>query len=110
MDTVDDHDAAGKKGGKHEDDKKGTQVHFRHLGERETANFRVDPRVTLKEMWDTAYTELEIERDERDILQAPRPGGNPMSLMEHLSLSLDEAQDRDLCETRFEIAARTGGA
>ena len=97
------HDNAG--GGK-----AAIQVHFEHLGEREKANFKVAPADTLQAIWDLAYDELDVAKDQRDILQAPRPGSNPVSLMDHLALSLANAQTQGLCDTHFEIAARTGGA
>lgn len=99
--------AKGHDGDENDDDVK---VRFRHLAEHEKAKFSVDEDMTLQAIWDQAYDELEIERDERDVLQAPVEGGNPVSLMEHLALTLKQARHRDLCKRDFEIAARTGGA
>ncbi len=90
--------------------KKEEQVHFTHLSEREKANFKVKSDRTLQSIWDEAYRELDVAKTDRDVLQAPRKKGNPVSLMGHLGLTLDEAQGRDLCEKDFEIAAGTGGA
>ncbi|WP_434732988.1 multiubiquitin domain-containing protein [Rhizobium sp. YTUHZ044] len=84
-------------------------VRVKHLGELETARFKVDGSTTLAELWDQAYRELEVTRTERDVLQADTAGG-PVSLMDHLSLSLEAAQRQGLCDKKFEIAARTGGA
>lgn len=84
-------------------------VHFKHLGELENANFKVDPNDTLQVIWDLAYGELEIDRDERDVLQA-KGKPNPTDLMPYLTLTLVEAQAKGYCDTHFEIAARTGGA
>lgn len=86
------------------------QVHFEHLGEREKANFKAALSDTLQAIWDLAYDELGVAKDQRDILQAPRPGGHPVSLMDHLSVSFADARSQGLCDTHFEIAARTGGA
>ena len=84
-------------------------VHFRHLNERENANFKVPLDQTLRAIWDEAYGELEIDRDARDVLQAPgKP--NPIDLMPHLDKTLRQAQAANLCDTHFEIAAGTGGA
>ena len=94
----------------HRDGDDDVKVRFRHLAEHESINFRVDVDATLQTIWDRAYVELGVERGERDVLQAPRPGGNPVSLMEHLDLSLEAARRRELCDKEFEIAARTGGA
>lgn len=91
-------------------DKEHLKVSFRHLAEHEKAKFDVDGSLTLQQVWDQAYVELEIARGERDVLQAPGKHDNPISLMEHLGLTLDEARDRELCDREFEIAARTGGA
>lgn len=91
-------------------DKAAIQVHFDHLGEREKANFKVAPADTLQAIWDLAYSKLDVAKDQRDILQAPRPGNNPVSLMDYLTLSLANAQAQGFCNTHFEIAARTGGA
>ena len=93
-------------GGKKKDEQ---TVHFRHLGEHESANFRVNEQSSLQAIWEQSYHELKIDRDPRDILQAPH-AQNPQSLMEHLSLSLADAQEKGLCNNKFEIAARTGGA
>ena len=91
-------------------DNGGVRVQFRHLGERETAFFEVDDDTTLDAIWTEAYRYLQIERGDRDVLQAPKPGDNPVSLSEHLGLTLEQARHRGLCERTFEIAARTGGA
>jgi hypothetical protein len=92
------------------DDNDDVKVRFRHLAEHEAARFEVDDDETLQAIWDRAYVELAVNRGERDVLQAPKPGGNPINLMEHLALSLEEARSRELCDRTFEIAARTGGA
>lgn len=84
-------------------------VHVKHLGELETATFKVAENATLQHIWDMAYIELEVARDPRDVFQA-EVSGRPVSLMEHLDLPLAEAQSRELCKRKFEIAARTGGA
>ncbi|WOS66964.1 MULTISPECIES: multiubiquitin domain-containing protein [Sinorhizobium] len=84
-------------------------VHVKHLGELETATFKVAETATLQHIWDRAYIELEVAREPRDVFQA-EVNMQPVSLMEHLELSLVEAQRRELCKRKFEIAARTGGA
>lgn len=84
-------------------------VHVKHLGELETATFKVAETATLQGIWDRAYAELDSSRDQRDVLQAV-VNGQPVNLMDHLNLSLIEAQNMDLCKKKFEIAARTGGA
>ena len=88
---------------------KDVTVHFKHLGELETENFKADPDATLQEIWAQAYAELEIEPEPRDVLQT-KGKPNPIDLMPHLSLSLAAAQAQGLCDMHFEIAARTGGA
>lgn len=96
------------RGGKGKDD---VRVRFTHLGEREKEHLDVDPDRTLQSIWDQAYAELGVGRTDRDMLQAPaRKNGNPVSLMEHLGLSLREARSRGLCDEEFEVAAGTGGA
>lgn len=92
-----------------DDRPKEQNVQVKHLGELETAVFRTPETATLQQIWDRAYVELDVPRDERDIFQA-EVRGQPVSLMDHLGLTLVEAQDRDLCRKKFEIAARTGGA
>jgi len=84
-------------------------VHVKHLGELETVKFKVTNTTTLQQIWDRAYIELDISHDARDVFQADIRGGS-VSLMEHLGLSLVEAQRRGLCDKKFEISARTGGA
>lgn len=84
-------------------------VHVKHLGELETATFKVAETATLQEIWDKAYSELDVAKDARDVFQA-EVNGQPVSLMDHLGFSLIDAQARDLCKRKFEIAARTGGA
>jgi hypothetical protein len=94
----------------HDDDEDDVKVRFRHLAEHEKVKFDADEDLSLQAIWDEAYVELEIARGERDVLQAPGPHGNPVSLMEHLALTLKQARRRELCDRDFEIAARTGGA
>lgn len=84
-------------------------VHVTHLGEHETANFKVIPTITLQALWDESYQELKITKTPRDVFQAPHKP-NPIDLMPHLALTLEQAQHKDLCKHRFEIAAGTGGA
>jgi hypothetical protein len=102
--------AKGNDGDDEDDDD--VTVRFRHLAEHEKAKFKVDEDVTLEAIWNQAYREFdpELERGERDVLQAPQASGTPVSLMEHLGLTLKQARHRDLCDRDFEIAARTGGA
>ncbi|WP_157959868.1 multiubiquitin domain-containing protein [Devosia submarina] len=84
-------------------------VRVKHLGELETARLKVEASITLATLWEQAYRELEVTRTERDVLQADTAAG-PVSLMDHLSLTLEAAQQQGLCDKKFEIAARTGGA
>lgn len=85
------------------------KVDIKHLGELETASFKIAETASLQEVWDRAYAELEIARDPRDVFQADLMG-EPIDLMDHLQLSLKAAQEQNLCKRKFEIAARTGGA
>ncbi len=94
----------------HGGDNDDVKVRFRHLAEHEKVTFSVDKDMTLQAIWDQAYAELKIKHDDRDVLQAPVEGGNPVSLMEHLALTLKQARHQRLCDRDFEIAARTGGA
>ena len=84
-------------------------VHVKHLGEHEKVSFKVGLSQTLQQIWDEAYKELEIAKSDRDVFQAPHKP-NPIDLMPHITLTLKEAQTRDLCKHDFEIAAGTGGA
>lgn len=84
-------------------------VQVKHLGELETAKFKVAETSTIQQIWERAYIELEIGHDDRDVFQADVRGGS-VSLMDHLGLTLIEAQRRGLCDKKFEISARTGGA
>jgi hypothetical protein len=84
-------------------------VRVKHLGEHERVSFDFDQRHSLQALWDRSYLELEVERGQRDVLQAPH-GPNPVSLMPHLGLTLEHARAQNLCDLAFEIAAATGGA
>lgn len=97
----------------HEEEQLGddeARVHFADLIEREKVVFKVRVEQSLQEIWDRAYEKLKVEKRPRDILQAIHAGRPPTSLMDYLGLSLAEAQRRELCEVRFEIATGTGGA
>lgn len=104
-DEIDIKGAGDRKGGREK-----IQVHVRHLGEREKANFKADLDDTLQAVWDESYVELGIGKTERDVWQAANKQGEPTSLMDHLGLTLDDARSRGLCDKDFEIAAGTGGA
>ncbi|HYC99568.1 hypothetical protein [Brevundimonas sp.] len=104
-DEIDIKGAGDRKGGREK-----VQVHVRHLGEREKANFKADLNDTLQAVWDESYVELGISKTERDVWQAANKQGEPTSLMDHLGLTLDDARSRGLCDKDFEIAAGTGGA
>jgi hypothetical protein len=97
-------------GGSDCDDDEIVRVHFVHLADREKATFPVNREDSLKAIWDLAYKKLDVAPGERDILQATHNQGTPTSLMDYLSLTLKDAQHRELCDVNFEIAARTGGA
>lgn len=84
-------------------------VHVKHIGELESVSFKVAETATLQSIWDRAYQELDKARDERDVFQA-EVNGKPLNLMDHLGLTLVEAQSHELCKKKFEIVARTGGA
>ncbi|ESZ03490.1 hypothetical protein X735_33115 [Mesorhizobium sp. L2C085B000] len=84
-------------------------VRVKHLGELETVRFKVESGTTLLSIWDRAYEELDVMRNERDVFQAETDVGT-VSLMDHLGLPLETAQQEGLCDKKFEIAARTGGA
>lgn len=89
---------------------KAVTVHFRHIGELEKVDFRVDLDTTLQAAWDAAYRELGIGRDERDTLQAAA-GSASVDLTPHLGRTLRELRDENLIKNfQFEIAAGTGGA
>lgn len=77
-------------------------VQVKHLGELETAKFKVAETSTIQQIWDRAYIELEIGQDARDVFQADVRGGS-VSLMDHLGLTLIAAQRRGLCAKKFEI-------
>ncbi len=102
--------AADRGGNQDKDHDREMTVHVKHLGEHAKENFKILPGATLQQLWDKAYDELGIARQERDVLQAPRKTGNPVDLTPHLGLSLVEAQAQELCGKDFEIAAGTGGA
>lgn len=101
--------AAGR-GGKNEDGTRQVNVHVKHLGEHEKVTFKVSVGATLQQIWDEAYVELKIAKQDRDVLQAPHKKENPTDLTPFLSLTLNDAQDQEVCENDFEIAAGTGGA
>jgi hypothetical protein len=84
-------------------------VHVTHLAEHEKVNFKVVPTITLQALWDESYKELKIKKEPRDVFQAPHKP-NPIDLMPHLALTLEQAQEKGLCKDQFEIAAGTGGA
>ncbi|MDW9819530.1 hypothetical protein GOB25_31790 [Sinorhizobium meliloti] len=84
-------------------------IKVRHLGELEITKFKVAETMILQQIWDRAYVELSFACDARDVFQADMKS-DPVCLMEHLHLTLKEAQNRELCGRNFEIAARTGGA
>lgn len=85
-------------------------VHVKHLGEHEKTNFKVPLGWTLQQIWDKAYDELGIDRQDRDVFQAPQKKDNPKDLTPYLGLTLEAAQAQRICEDDFEIAAGTGGA
>lgn len=84
-------------------------VHVVHVNEAERVSFKVKITATLQQVWDKAYEEFNIPRGSNDIFQT---GGNhPKSLMENLSLTLDQAKDQKVIENyQFGIASETGGA
>jgi hypothetical protein len=84
-------------------------VQVKHLGEMEVANFKVVETVTLQGIWDEAYVKLDVQKADRDVFQAEFHG-NTVSMMDHLGLTLAQAQQQNLCDKKFEIAVRTGGA
>ena len=95
-----------------DDNEDRVKVHFVHLRDLDAVDFRVDDDMTLEVIWEKAYLKLEVERDDRDVLQAPakHEGGQVTSLMPNLGLTLEQARNAKLCERDFEIAGRTGGA
>jgi len=99
---------AAATGGKH--NAHDVTVHVKHLGEHEKENFKVPPAWTLQQIWDQAYLELKVAKQDRDLFQAPQKKDNPVDLTPHLSLTLAAAQTAGLCDVEFEIAAGTGGA
>ena len=96
-------------GGGHGGEPKEIQVHFRHINEAETANFKMPETSTLQAAWDKAYDELGVSKTELDVLQTA--GDTPKSLMGSLQFTLKDARDQDVIKNfHFEIAAATGGA
>ena len=84
-------------------------VHVRHVGDHDEKSFDVPPSITLQDLWDLSYKKLGIPKKPRDVFQAPHKP-SPTDLTPYLGLTLAEAQRKELCKDRFEIAAGTGGA
>lgn len=91
-----------------------TQVHVLHVGDLAKDNFKVSEQITLRELWDQSYAELDVDRDDRDGFQAVEgegPNKQATDLVPHLGLTLAQAIAQGLTKTRrFEITVGTGGA
>jgi hypothetical protein len=85
------------------------EVHVVHVNEVEKASFKERISATLNEVWDKSYVELKIPRKPKDVFQTG--GEHPKSLMNHLGLSLKQAEEQKVIENyHFGIASETGGA
>lgn len=84
-------------------------VHVIHVNEVERTHFKEKRDATLREVWATSYTKLEIERKPKDIFQTG--GDHPVSLMNHLDLTLEQAsREKVIHNFHFGIASEHGGA
>lgn len=89
---------------------KDVPVHVRHVGELEKVDFKMPEQVTLLDVWNEAYVELDIAKQDRDLFQA-KDGNGSIDLTPHLGMSLKQAADAGIAKSRqFEIVAGTGGA
>lgn len=93
----------------HEAEQEFVTVHVVHVNEVEHATFKEKRTATLQQVWDKSYHELEISRNPKDVFQTG--GEHPKSLMNYLSLTLEQARrDKIIDDYRFGIASETGGA
>lgn len=85
------------------------ELHFKHVNEVLTANFKMPGSATLQSAWDEAYVKLGVDRDPKDSLQTA--GAHPKPLASYLALSLVALKgDKIIDAYNFEIAGPTGGA
>lgn len=91
------------------EDRDGVMVHVVHVNELEKKSFREAWGRTLQQVWDDAYSKLEIERRPKDVFQSG--GEHPKSLMGHLALTLEQALHQKVIDGfHFGIVSETGGA
>lgn len=85
------------------------EVHVTHINDLESVNFKEPLDATLQAIWDEAYNELKITKKPKDTFQTD--GDPPVSLMNHLGLTLTQARKRGVITNfKFEIVSETGGA
>lgn len=85
------------------------ELHFKHVNEVETANFKMPETATLVAAWDMAYLKMDIARGEKDTLQTA--GGHPKAMASYLGFTLAALKDQKIVEAyNFEIVGPTGGA
>jgi hypothetical protein len=87
-------------------------VHVKSLVTGERVEFLMSRNATLQETWDEAYCRLDETKRDGDTFQcAGREQGK--SLMQELSLTLEQAQKTRVCGEeafRYEIKGPSGGA
>jgi hypothetical protein len=96
--------------GNHDHSKeKDVTVHVVHVNEADKVSFKERSQATLGAVWNRSYEELKISRQEKDIFQTD--GEHPVSLMNHLSLTLEQAREQKVIKNHhFGIVSETGGA
>jgi hypothetical protein len=84
-------------------------VHVTHVNDLESTEFKLSIHATLQAVLDEAYEKLEIKPQPKDVFQTASE--HPVSLMSHLTLTLEEAHKRGVIKDfRFQIVSETGGA
>lgn len=85
------------------------EVRVTHVNEVESAIFKVSRHTTLQAVWDQAYLELKIAKQDKDTFQTA--GDKPKSLTSYLAVTLEQAKEQGVITNyHFEIVAETGGA
>lgn len=85
------------------------EVHVRHVNEVELAAFKVSRHATLRAVWDQAYLELKLAKQDKDTFQTA--GDKPKSLTSYLAMTLEQAKEQGVITNyHFEIVSETGGA
>src|SRR5438105_4491128 len=88
------------------------EVQVKSLVTGERAKFAMLMSATLDEAWEEAYAKLEEAKREGDTLQCAMPDEGK-SLMDDLSLTLEQARDQRVCGSEachYEIKGPSGGA